>query len=119
MPDNAIETVVDLERQVLDLYQELSALRDFEDAAMEADERFEDLIARLKVAALTTIDDIRHLIAHMDRSNTDKASLILLLAIGFAGEVRAIEKARKQNACEVGQTWYPRSSSNDRPRKDL
>lgn len=119
MPDNAIETVFDLEHQVLDLYQELSALRDFEDEAMEADVRFDDMIARLKVAALTTIDDIHYLVAHMDRSNTDKASLILLLAIGFAGEVRASEKARNQATSEAGQTWYSRSPSNDRPRKYL
>jgi len=105
-------------RQLLDLYRELAALRDFEDEALESDERFDELIARLKLAALKTIDDVRDLVTHKDRSNTDKASLILLLAIGFAGEVRASENARTNNPHESTQTYFSRNSSNDLARKD-
>lgn len=119
MPDNAIETVVDLERQLLDLYQELSALRDFEDEASPQAQTFDDLTARLKAQALATIDDIRYLVAHSDRSNTDKASLILLLAIGFAGEVRASENAREQTVSRPSQPYISRSSSDDGPRQDI
>ena len=96
MPNNAIESVVDLELELMDLYRELSALRDFENEAPESDENFDEWIARLKNEALNTIDGLRDLIAHKDRSNTDKASIILLLAISFAGEVRASEEAREQ-----------------------
>ena len=96
MPNNAIEFVVDLELELMDLYRELSALRDFENEAPESNENFDEWIARLKNEALNTIDGLRYLIAHKDRSNTDKASIILLLAISFAGEVRASEEAREQ-----------------------
>lgn len=119
MLDNTIETVVDLERQLMALYQEVSALRDFEDEAVEADEGFDDLIARLKVAAHKTIDDISYLVAHTDRAKTDKASLILLLAIGLAGEVRASEKAKMQVSSKSSQTYFSWSLSDDPPRKDL
>jgi hypothetical protein len=119
MLDKAIETVVDLERQLLALYQEVSALRDFEDEAVQAGEGFDDLIARLKVAAHKTIDDVSYLVAHTDRANTDKASLIVLLAIGLAGEVRASEEAKKQTSSQSTRTYFARSLSDDPPRKDL
>ena len=119
MPDNVIESVVDLERQLLVLYRELSALCDFEDEASPQAEAFDELTARLKAQALTTIDDIRYLVAHMDKSNTDKACLILLLAIGFAGEVRASENAREQTVSESSQPYTSRSSPDDGPRQDL
>lgn len=119
MTEDSIETIVEIERQLLDLYRELAALRDFEDETPEPDEKFDELIARLKSAALKTIDNVRYLIAHKDRSNTDEASLILLLALGFAGEVRASENARKNNPSEPRQTYYTRGPSDDLPRKDL
>lgn len=106
--DNPVETVVQLERQLLDLHRELSALRDFEGDAANHDERFDELRAHLKAEALATIDGIRSLVVHMDRSNTDKATLIVLLAIGFAGEVRASEKARAQSPPEPAQASIPR-----------
>ncbi len=96
MPDNATESVVDLELELLDLYRDISALSEFENEAQESDENFDKWIARLKKEALNTIDGLRYLIAHKDRSNTDKASIILLLAISLAGEVRASEEAREQ-----------------------
>ena len=96
MPDKAIESVVDLELELLDMYRELSALREFENEAPESDENFDKWIARLKKEALNTIDGLRYLIAHKDRSNTDKASIILLLAISLAGELRDSEVAREQ-----------------------
>ena len=119
MPDNAIEDDVDLEQQLLDLYQELSALRDIENEATEQDERFDELIARLKAKALNTIDDIRYLVVDKDRANTDKASLILLLSLGFAGEVRANEETRQHPFAEPDQVSHPRSPSDAFSRKDL
>lgn len=117
MSDNATDTVVDLERQLTTLYEEVSALRDFEDEAVEAYEGVDDLIARLKVAALKTINDISYLVVHKDRSNTGKASLILLLSIGLAGEVRAGEEAGKQISAESNRPYFSPSSSDDPPRK--
>jgi len=119
MPDNAIEDDVDLEQQLLDLYQELSALRDIENEETKQDERFDELVARLKAKALNTIDHIRYLVVDKDRSNTDKACLILLLSLGFAGEVRANEETRQQPFAEPDQVSHPRTPSSAFSRKDL
>jgi len=96
-------TFDEFEKELQLLYVELMAVRDFEVESPEQHERFDDLIARFRPNSVGRIEDLRSIIASKGHTTTDRAALILLIAICFSVEVGAKEKSLPHIAARHGQ----------------
>jgi len=105
-------------RQLAALYETEIAQQDFEREVPEQHNKLDELVARFKPGSLRRIDDIRSVIACKGHSSTDRASLILLIAICIVVEVGTKPNTGKKSVVDPHRSL---SSENQSPisRKKL